>query len=240
MSYSSVLKLQIFLRFVNVFGVQARYHRTNVLWFYNTETEEWLEELTFGESPPPLSSAACGIVNDCLFVFCGFSRTSHYNDKVYRLHLLTKIWTRVFPTSDGIQYPLQEPHPSGRDKLSCFDHDDCLYVFGGYGAVPFGSAELRADTVVDSDREVFMDLKVWHNSLIKFDPHINVFSLVCTRGKAPLPRAACSSCKVGNRFYIFGGRLSTDRMDDMFYLDLNGFVWKRVVKSPCAVWPEGH
>ena len=198
-------------------------------------------EDTYGESPPSLSSAACAIVNDCIYVFCGYSKANYYNEKAYRLDLLTKIWRRVFPCCDQLLYPITEPHPSGRDKLSSFVHQGSIYLFGGYGSVPSFSSELYGHYIMDSDREALMDLKAWFSCLVKFSVETNHFSLVPTKGEQPPPRAACAGCKLGDTFYIFGGRLSNDRMKDFYSLDMKTFTWSRIWRRiDDHEWPNGR
>ena len=212
-----------------------------MLWFYDAESCEWKLEDTYGESPPFLSSAACAILNDCLYVFCGYSKANFYNEKVYRLDLLTKIWARVFPMIDPITSPLTEDHPSGRDKLASFVHEGSIYLFGGYGSIPSFRAELHGDYTIDADREVIMDLKAWFNCLIRFNITEHKFDLVQAVGPLPPPRAACASCKVGNRFFIFGGRLSYERMSDFFFLDMTKLKWTKIErKSENEQWPVGR
>lgn len=217
---------------------EGPYHTTRRLWKFNAETREWRVVETYGESPPPVSAAGCAIVSDCLFVFCGYSRHNFYNESVYRLDLLTNIWTHVFP-QPAINTSLQ-PSPSGRDKLAALEHNGDAYLFGGYGILPVHYG-LFDEIFVDPDREQMMDLKVWHNSFIKFDCASYKFELIRTRGDQPTPRAACSSCKIGICFYIFGGRLASCRMDDMYVLDLDTFTWKRIEPANSSSdWPEGR
>ena len=205
---------------------------------FNAESKEWRVLETYGESPPSLSSAGCAIVSDCVFVFCGYSRSNFYNDRVYRLDLITNIWTKIFP-HDALELSLQ-PAPSGRDKLATLEHRGDVYLFGGYGVLPLLPCDLFEDVFIDPDREQMMDLKVWHNSFIKFDCASYEFSLVKTRGNIPSPRAACSSCKLGNRFYVFGGRHGSFRTSDMYYINLDTFQWTKINSvDPGSPWPEG-
>ena len=130
--------------------------------------------------------------------------------------------------------------PLGRDKLAALEYNGDAYLFGGYGVLPLAHLGLFDDVFVDPDREQMMDLKVWHNSFIKFDCASYKFELVRTKGDQPTPRAACSSCKLGNLFYVFGGRLASCRMNDMYVLNLDTFQWKKIEPADSrSKWPEG-
>uniref|UniRef100_A0A452IRC0 Uncharacterized protein n=1 Tax=Gopherus agassizii TaxID=38772 RepID=A0A452IRC0_9SAUR len=86
--------------------------------------------------------------------------------------------------------------PTPRDKLSCWVYKDRLIYFGGYGCRK-------------------------HNELSDcFDVHDAFWG-----GVPPQPRAAHTCAVLGNKGYIFGGRVLQTRMNDLHWLNLDSWIW---------------
>uniref|UniRef100_A0A8C5NV18 Kelch domain containing 1 n=1 Tax=Jaculus jaculus TaxID=51337 RepID=A0A8C5NV18_JACJA len=86
--------------------------------------------------------------------------------------------------------------PTPRDKLSCWVYKDRLIYFGGYGY-------RRHSELQDC-----------------FDVHDASWG-----GVPPQPRAAHSCAVLGNKGYVFGGRVLQTRMNDLHILNLDTWIW---------------
>ncbi|XP_032624646.1 kelch domain-containing protein 1 isoform X2 [Chelonoidis abingdonii] len=86
--------------------------------------------------------------------------------------------------------------PTPRDKLSCWVYKDRLIYFGGYGCRKYNEL---------SDC---------------FDVHDAFWG-----GVPPQPRAAHTCAVLGNKGYIFGGRVLQTRMNDLHCLNLDTWIW---------------
>lgn len=101
--------------------------------------------------------------------------------------------------------------PVPRDSHSCTTVGDNLFVFGG----------------TDGSRPL--------NDLYILDTSSNTWIFPSVRGDGPEPREGHSAALIGKRLFIFGGCGKSDNSeiyyDDLYILNTETFVWKRVVPS---------
>ena len=64
--------------------------------------------------------------------------------------------------------------------------------------------------------------------LVCFDPDTKEWAWPTCTGATPSPRAAHSVFVHEDKAYVFGGRLLSKRLNDMYSLDLNTFNWSHV------------
>lgn len=71
-------------------------------------------------------------------------------------------------------------------------------------------------------------IRGWNNQLACYDPASNSWQWPQTTGETPSARAACAIAKLGDRVYVFGGRLNQQRMNDMYALDMSSMQWSQL------------
>lgn len=96
--------------------------------------------------------------------------------------------------------------PTPRDKLSCWVYKDRLIYFGGYGCRKHNELSDCFDV-----HDAFWEGQIfwgWHNDVHVFDTNTQTWSQPAIRGgDPPQPRAAHTCAVLGNKGYIFGGRV---------------------------------
>ncbi|KAK0423871.1 hypothetical protein QR680_008380 [Steinernema hermaphroditum] len=190
-----------------------------------------------GIVPFPTTSATAMIWRRNLLIFGGSARfpqevTRVVND-IFLLNLDTGIWSRP---RDNIG----EKKPPPRDKATGWEFDDKCYFFGGYGDSP--------DFILDTFQhlEKFFAYPsdfvycgndprlAWNRQLLMFDSEWHILT---QGGNVPLARAAASSTLVPHEstVYLFGGRLQSDRLNDLYALDLISLIWRQIIiDGPCG------
>lgn len=114
--------------------------------------------------------------------------------------------------------------PTPRDKLSCWVYKDRLIYFGGYGCRRHSELQDCFDVHDASwEEQIFWG---WHNDVHIFDTVTQSwFQPEIKGGVPPQPRAAHTCAVLGNKGYIFGGRVLQTRMNDLHYLNLDTWTW---------------
>nr|XP_051678770.1 kelch domain-containing protein 1 isoform X3 [Oryctolagus cuniculus] len=114
--------------------------------------------------------------------------------------------------------------PTPRDKLSCWVYKDRLIYFGGYGYRRHNELQDCFDVHDASwEEQIFWG---WHNDVHVFDTKTQTwFQPEIKGGVPPQPRAAHTCAVLGNKGYIFGGRVLQTRMNDLHYLNLDTWTW---------------
>ncbi|XP_002732492.1 kelch domain-containing protein 2-like [Saccoglossus kowalevskii] len=206
-----------------------RYLDNHELWIYSIEAESWrMETLDGDQLPPGMSGACCAISHDTLYVFGGFGREGN-SDRLYCLNFRTRKWTLMEPEGDL---------PSPRDKALSWIYNNKFYVFGGFGPEPrckamFGQWFWDTTTSWAPDRG-----RGWNNHLFVYDIDTNCWTEQRTIGETPSPRAAHAGDVIGNKLYIFGGRLNQTRINDLYSLNLDTFQWSEKLECnsdvPCG------
>ncbi|XP_077995354.1 kelch domain-containing protein 2-like [Glandiceps talaboti] len=207
---------------------EERYHSPHELWSYSIEAEKWKLDLADGTVPPGTSGGCAANVNQYLYLFGGFHDIN--SNQLYRLDLRKKRWKKIETQGDS---------PSPRDKALCWIYRNRLYVFGGFGPEP-QTLPRYGQWVWDTTTGWTPDTgRGWNNHLFAYCLDTNQWNEVKTTGPCPSPRAAYSGDVIGNRLFIFGGRLNQTRMDDLHCLNLETMQWSgRIIGSGDI--PEGR
>ena len=72
----------------------------------------------------------------------------------------------------------------------------------------------------------------WNNQLVVYDPEEDSFAWPDAWGDVPPPRAAHAAvCSPEAGVFLFGGRLESSRMNDLFHLDLLTLRWRRLTPA---------
>ncbi|XP_051116770.1 tip elongation aberrant protein 1-like [Andrographis paniculata] len=137
-----------------------------------------------------------------LYVFGGYGRDHGHTNQVHVYDTVGMFWNE--PVMKGMP-------PCPRDSHSCTTLGAHLFVFGG----------------TDGSRPL--------NDLYILDTSSNTWIFPTVRGDGPEPREGHSAAIIGRRLFIFGGcGKSGDEeiyYDDLYILNTETFVWKRVVPS---------
>lgn len=183
----------------------------------------WIRKTTTGDIPKCTSGATAQVLNNTMFVLCGFHNREpddNSND-IFALDLLSWTWTKLSPK--GVP-------PLRCDKLSSWTHGGKVYGFGGFGSAPVDDYE--DDEEYPSFMRVVFDFygstsRCWNNQLFCYDPSSNRWEWP-SMANAPSPRAAHTTFVCGDAVFLFGGRLVDERLNDLHVLDMRSMQWTQV------------
>ncbi|XP_036772985.1 kelch domain-containing protein 1 isoform X3 [Manis pentadactyla] len=189
------------------------------IWTYDIDSGLWTVHLMEGELPTSMSGSCGACISGKLYVFGGYDDKG-YSNRLYFVNLRTRDGTYVWEKITNFEG--QPPTP--RDKLSCWVYKDRLIYFGGYGYRKHNELQDCFDVHDASwEEEIFWG---WHNDVHVFDTKTHSwFQPEIKGGIPPQPRAAHTCAVLGNKGYIFGGRVLQTRMNDLHYLNLDTWTW---------------
>ncbi|KAG8449174.1 hypothetical protein GDO86_016012, partial [Hymenochirus boettgeri] len=190
--------------------------------------------LTDGNLPPSMSGSCGACLNGMLYIFGGY-HDKGYSNQLYFLDLHSRsgklTWNHIK------SYKGQPPTP--RDKLSCWMYKNRLIFFGGYGCRKH--SELRDSFDVHDaswEEQLFWG---WNNDVHVFDTDTWTWMQPFVKNIPPQPRAAHSCALLGNRGYVFGGRVLQTRVNDLHFINLDTWTWSGEIhvngeKPRCRSW----
>ncbi|XP_009209748.1 kelch domain-containing protein 1 isoform X1 [Papio anubis] len=198
------------------------------IWTYDIDSGLWRMHLMEGELPASMSGSCGACINGKLYIFGGYDDKG-YSNRLYFVNLRTRDGTYIWEKITNFEG--QPPTP--RDKLSCWVYKDRLIYFGGYGCRRHSELQDCFDVHDASwEEQIFWG---WHNDVHIFDTKTQTwFQPEIKGGVPPQPRAAHMCAVLGNKGYIFGGRVLQTRMNDLHYLNLDNWTWSgRLFFPPC-------
>lgn len=163
----------------------------------------------------------------------GCSASSGFLSGAHVLDCATWTWTTV----------TDEHGPSPRDKLSAVAIGARVLVFGGFGPDLSASVdEDEEDEEEGEEDEEDDELEegdgeaggrgagasfTWFGDLYTLGKQAGTWrwSAPATHGEAPPPRAAHGAAAHGGKLFLFGGRTSTGRVNDLYTLDAATMTW---------------
>ncbi|XP_072786707.1 kelch domain-containing protein 1 isoform X1 [Taeniopygia guttata] len=194
------------------------YLPSDELWIYDMDSGLWTMHLMEGELPTSMSGSCGASINGKLYIFGGFDDKG-YSNRLYYVNLRTK--TGTYRWKKITNFKGQPPTP--RDKLSCWVYENRLIYFGGYGCRKHNELSDCFDV-----HDAFWEGQIfwgWHNDVHVFDTTTQTWSQPTIRGgDPPQPRAAHTCAVLGNKGYIFGGRV--------LFTIIQIFPGKRLCKEP--------
>ncbi|KAI1288409.1 Kelch domain-containing protein 2 [Halotydeus destructor] len=232
-----------------------RYLPSDQIWIYDPLGESWstrkcVERLLPVKDMPPGTSGACAaMLASHMYIFGGYTDDGNTNS-LYRVNLAplglqVTDADQLVPqvTFEKIRPDNMEMAPTSCDKNVCWSYKGKLYIFGGYGLEPaFG---VRGN--MPSDFSFLRDTashwhyqRGWNNQLVCYDPANNKWSYPAYKGKSPCPRAAHAMSQIGAKVYIHGGRSGTDRLGDLWELDMLSLEWTQLKQASHEVAPPGR
>lgn len=200
--------------------------RNNHLWIYETLTGYCRHRSCSGECPPQLSATSSALINQRMYVFGGHSTAlDNWLNSLYCLDLNTFVWQDL-----GSQARGDPTQPIRSDKSVSWSHHGRFYVFGGYGWSQIEHLLQLLDQ--QKDLQLTPDSRWpkfgWNNQLVEYNPLDNTWRWPSYSGKCPSARAAHSGALMGDKYYLFGGRDSRERLNDLYTLDMNKFEWIQI------------
>ncbi|KNC86843.1 hypothetical protein SARC_01036 [Sphaeroforma arctica JP610] len=182
----------------------------NCICKYNLDRRKWVAVEVIGEMPDGFWSGAVALaVDDIIYVYGGHRVSYGYQASMHKYDIRTQIWSVI--QTGGIV-------PSPRDKHAGVVYDGNLYYFGGWGQVTSGFT--------------------WAGELWKYDIIANKWSLVCTKGQPPSPRAAHTMTLMPGtdaHAYVIGGRCKDGRNNEVYRLDMSIMHWTGPLVANTAV-----
>ncbi|CAB3979713.1 kelch domain-containing 2-like [Paramuricea clavata] len=195
----------------------TEYISSRSLWIYNVNTCTWKHVLCtcYGEMPNGLSGACASRVGQTLYVFAGHCMEFGHSNSLYSLDLVTYEWKNHSAESITGQPPLP------RDKFGSWVIDNRIIYFGGFGPSPYSRYYHGPFVILEH-------MRGWNGQIAVLN--INEDDLLeweypCVKGDPPQPRAAHGMTRIGNKGFLFGGRHSVCRDNDLHCLDLQSFTW---------------
>ncbi|XP_043930218.1 kelch domain-containing protein 1 isoform X2 [Protopterus annectens] len=191
----------------------------------------WEMHLMDGEVPPPMSGSCAACVSGVLYIFGGYDDDG-YSNQLYCVNLTTRRNTYTWKKIKNFKG--QPPTP--RDKLACWVYKERIIYFGGYGSR--SHKELGDCFDVHDATWEGQTFWGWNNDVCVFDISTDTWLESATKGVPPQPRAAHACAVVGNKGFVFGGRVKQTRMNDVHYFDLNTMTWNGEIhtngEKPCG------
>jgi N-acetylneuraminic acid mutarotase len=200
---------------------------------YRIRTKGWEKIECKGFVPPVYEHTA--VYHEALewmIVFGGWNISSEKRDStVYILDMTNNQWRTIWDeTKEKVMYMHQSEGtkevvptlnldcPTARSNHSAVIHYNSMFIYGG-----------------ENDYNSLDD--VWQFDLdeVRWIP-------IETKGRGPGPRHSHAACKYGQSMYIHGGTDDFENWNgDLFQLDLENFVWKRIVIDGIPPSPRlGH
>jgi hypothetical protein len=199
---------------------------------FGTE-DTWIKYKLKGDIPRA-TTASCGLIfGDVLYTFGG--------NIVVEDHAIEHVRSLAIPTNSFYGLDLRNGNwheisdsgnklPTPRDKTTGFSCSKGLFFFGGYGP---GNRHLRNPENYLYKNDDFLEddellNNCWNNQLLHFNG--TKWNLIEQSGCIPPQRAAASIAynPSTNKAYLFGGRHSTVRMNDLFELDVGTYKWREL------------
>lgn len=201
-----------------------KYLPANEIWIYDTEFKVWYFE-RHNVHPVATSGSTVCVGDGYMYLFGGHARLGNVNN-LYRLDLNNLEWEKIVPRSENAN-----ELPSPRDKAVSWYHHRKFYTFGGFG--------VHLKGYIGDAKSFFQDEipenRGWNNQLCVFDFTTMQWSVPDTMGPTPSARAAHTAVRFDSKVYIFGGRHSNIRLNDVHCLDLNSLAWSG---SICTHGPQ--
>uniref|UniRef100_UPI00398F2B85 kelch domain-containing protein 1 isoform X2 n=2 Tax=Pristiophorus japonicus TaxID=55135 RepID=UPI00398F2B85 len=224
--------------YLYVWGGYVTYENNEVylpndeIWVYEIESGIWQRQPMKGELPRPMSGSCAACLNGVMYIFGGYDDLG-YSNELYCVNLQVK--DDMFTWKKLSNYQGNPPTP--RDKLSCWVYKDKLIYFGGYGCKKISELNDSFDVNEASwEEEMFWG---WNYDIHVFDPSMNIWYQPATKGVPPRPRAAHACATLGNKGYLFGGRILETRINDLHCLDLDTWTWSGEITVK-GVRPQGR
>lgn len=199
---------------------------SNELLCYDAVSDTWSQIEAKGDVPMGRSAASLMAVDNRLYLFGGLSHMAGWTDSLHVFDLDTSTWQEK--KSEGTK-------PSPRDKLQGAVVEKNIYYFGGFGPKQTGEEDDDWEDMDDDDEDDIIDEERtqqaaqfgWFNDLYVYDTVSDKWHQPMQMNLGvPTPRAAHAMCSVDRDLYIFGGRDTEKRVNDLHIFNVDTRKWK--------------
>ena len=188
-----------------------------------------------GKLPPPITGAACAMLNGRVYLFGGFGsvlmsyQNTYYRD-VHELDLDTLTWKHL-PACNEEDGPM-EKYLCGMVPCGI----EMLLIFGGFGVkAEYVPLQKSADYHWSHEFSA-----MWTNEMHLFHITERRWITPQTSGVKPPPCAAFSFTRIDyHRVLLFAGRQLKERTNEIHILDMTAWHWSgAIIRSSCdEPWP---
>ena len=174
-----------------------------------------------GEHPGNTTGSCASVMGNKVYLFAGFHQQDSHTNKLFSLDLKTLTWCDCTEKVKGFR-------PSSRDKFGCWKFKQKIIYFGGFGHPPL-SSRTKGEFYFEELPDVYSRGFGWNNQVHVLDcSDVLVWNQPDCKGDTPCPRAAFAVSQIGSTGYLFGGRFKDDRRNDLYSIDLETYIWKRI------------
>ena len=182
----------------------------DVIFIFNVKSKEWKTIQASGDIPPHPFLTASVLLEDTIYIFGGFDRSSRQKtNEIYALNPTSGVFTRL---------PVQGDRPSPRGLLKGWTYKGQLFFFIGV------AEESESEVILVGDQHD----GVRDNLLCRFDVSTNTWTKVETRGDTPSPREDYAAAVVDHQVIIHGGYGGRRVLNDTHMLDMKSMTWTLV------------
>ena len=207
------------------------------IWTYNLYTEEWKNEKAKADN------ATIRILRETLVGCCAVSiDTDIYVFGVTKDKMAT-VWKLSRDEKGSLSWvPVEVPvneSPSERHRMTGWEFEKSLYIFGGYGLPPVDVSDLNG--IFRPSQSYIGTLYGTNNQLLCFDPSCEEWSTKKSDGAVPSPRFHHSTTINGNTVWLYGGMsdYNGQHLNDLYQLNMetstDAFTWTQIEIEPLPI-----
>ena len=211
-------------------GLHAAKISPRLIWMYNIYTEQWRKKRIPDQqmAPPPTMDACAVTIAGDMYMFGGCEDNNIFHRFTNNLWKLTMTTERCFSWTK-IESQSCTKLPSPRTQHAGWEHEGCLWVFGGLGDNP--------STLYLNDHGDYVNLN--NNQLLCYDPSNKTWTNPQSFGAVPSPRASHSTAIIKDKLWLLGGDdQSYTYLNDIFSLDMCSRAWTQI--ETALTKPAGH
>ena len=206
------------------------------IWKYNLYTEEWNNEKAEGDK------AAIHILNTRTLVGCC---AVSIDKDIYvfgvtkdKMATLWKLRRDEKGSLSWVEVPVNESS-SERYRMTGWEFEESLYIFGGYGLPPVDVSDLNGIFIPSQYFRVTSYGS--NNQLLCFDPSCEEWSTKKSDGAVPSPRCHHSTTENDNTVWLYGGMsdYNGQHLNDLYQLNMetstDAFTWTQIEIQPLPI-----
>ena len=172
-----------------------------LIWMYNIYTERWRMKRIPDQqrAPPPTIDACAVVIAGDVYMFSGIACKRVFWRLTNDLWKLTVMPERCFSWTE-IKYQRGAKLPSPRTRHAGWEHEGCLWVFGGFA----GFENLSPFVEYLNDHGNYVNH--YNDQLLCYDPSNKTWTNPHCFGAVPSPRASHSTASIKDKLWLWGGK----------------------------------
>ena len=205
------------------------------IWKYNLYTEKWKNEKSKGDKATihmltqSLVGCCAASIDPDIYVFGVAKDEMATLCKLHRDEKGSLSWVEVRVNES----------PSKRHRMTGWEFEEYLYIFGGYGLPPVDVSDLNGIFVPskNSGGRTYGS----NNHLLCFDPSCKEWSTKKSDGAVPSPRFRHSTTKIDSTVWLYGGKSHPveGHLNDLYQLNMktsiDAFTWTQIEIEPLPI-----